>query len=299
MRCNDLTKEKKILLELNTNCNANCIYCYHASNKTIYNTKIEDFLIPESFLKDWNFTSLVITGGEPLLDMFRLGKILHYYKDKIRSIEILTNGLLLDKTLIKQLIKIGVNGFSISCDGIIDSTQFFLRNIKTEQIWEIIKETKKEVNDNTFVNILYTLTSINSSKKNIKDFVNKVKEIGLLGIKFQPVTMDLLPEKKYLEIKSTKQKELIEWIKTYKEKWSVVNSEQFFEISSELGSEKKYSKKINCNVPDQSIFINAKGFLQKCPILTQNQKVKSERTLMNWKFEIINCNVKNHCLCLF
>lgn len=294
-----MIKEKKLLLELNTNCNANCLYCYHTSNKTIFNTKIEDFLLPESFLKDWNFTSLVITGGEPLLDLFRLRKILHYYNDKIQSIEILTNGLLLDKNLIKQLIKIGVNGFSISCDGAIDSTQFFLRNIKTEQIWKIIKETKKVVDDNTFVNIIYTLTSINSSKKNIKDFVNKVKEIGGLGIKFQPVTMDLLPEKKYLEIKSTKQKELIEWIKTYKEKWSVVNSEQFFEISSELGSQKKHSKEIYCNIPEQSIFINARGLLQQCPILTQDQKAKSERTLQNWKFECFNCKVKNHCLCLF
>jgi len=287
------------LLELNTICNANCIYCYHASNKKRYNTKIENFLLPESFLKNWDFTSLVITGGEPLLDMVLLEKILHYYKDKIHSIEILTNGLLLDKIIIKHLIKNGVNGFSISCDGIFDSTQFFLRNIKTEQIWEIIKETKKEVSDNSFVNILYTLTSINSSKKNIKDFVNKVKEIGGLGIKFQPVTMDMLPEKKYLEIKLTEQKELIEWIKTNKEKWCVVNSEQFFEISSELGRHKKHSKKMFCNIPEQSFFINARGFLQHCPILTQDQKAKSERTLQNWKFECINCNVKNHCLCLF
>ena len=299
MRCYNLTKEKKILLELNTNCNANCIYCYHASNKIKYNTKIVDFLLPENFLKENNYTSLVITGGEPLLDLVKLKKILQYYKNKIHTIEILTNGLLLDKTQVKQLIKNGTNGFSISCDGINDSTQFFLRNIKAKQIWKIIKETKQVAADNAAVNLIYTLTSINSSKKNIRDFINKTQEVGRLNIKFQPVTMDLLPEKKYLELKSTKQKKLIEWIKTHKEKWPILNSMEFFEISNILGNSKKHSKKIQCGVPEQNLFINARGFLQKCPILTQDQKVNCNGTLQNWKFGSINCEVKNHCLCLF
>ena len=287
------------MLELNTNCNANCIYCYHASNKTKYNTKIKDFLLPENLLKENNFTSLVITGGEPLLDIIKLKKILQYYKNKIKSIEILTNGLLLDKTLVKQLIRNGINGFSISCDGINDSTQFFLRKNKTKQIWKIIKETKKEAADNAAVNIIYTLTSVNSSKRNIIDFINKIQEIGGLNIKFQPVTMDLLPDKKYLELKTAKQKELIEWIKTHKEKWLILNSIKFFEIANELGNYEKHSKEICCSVPEQYLFINARGLLQKCPILTKDQKANCNYTLRNWKFESMNCNVKNHCLCLF
>ncbi len=119
--------------ECTLRCNLNCLHCgsdCHV-NSAVKDMPATDFLkvidkLPE--ICNPNETLIVLTGGEPLVrkDIAKVG--LQFYKRGFPW-GMVTNGLLLNKTRLNQLLDAGMRTLTISLDGLEDSHNW-LRNIK-------------------------------------------------------------------------------------------------------------------------------------------------------------------------
>jgi len=292
-------KNRKLIIESTLNCNANCIYCYNAKNKKNQNVDVQSFLIPDEYLEKWEIDNVIITGGEPLQDLERIIEIIRYYKDKVNYIEIITNGLLLTERKLNELVKSGLDGISISCDGVNYKTQFSLRRITPERIWNIISKVKQKENKKIRLNLLYTLTTLNSSNKDLSDFIEEANKANVDGIKFQPVTADLNETISDLVIGSNEILPIIELLERNKQEWKVSNSANFFNFSKQLYESGKASNELKCPIPESNLFINSRGILLKCPILNPNVREARFDSYSQVEFKKIECRLKTHCLCMF
>lgn len=292
-------RNKKLIIESTLECKANCIYCYNSKNKNNQSVDVKLFQISDEYLKKWKINNVIITGGEPLQDFERTVEIIRYYKDKVNYIEMITNGLLLSDRKLNKLIESGLDGISISCDGVHNKTQFALRKITPEKIWNIISKVKQKGNKKIRLNLLYALTTLNSSKKNLEEFIKEANKANVDGIKFQPVTADLNESIIDLVISSPEILPIIELIERNKQKWSVINSTYFFDFSKQLFESDKTNKEIICPIPESNLFINAEGILLKCPILNPNVREARFNSITQVEFKKFKCKLKTHCLCMF
>jgi uncharacterized protein len=102
-------------------CNFNCTYCYEAFRRPVHmNEEMENHLI--RFIKRFSSTRglrLTWYGGEPILRFETICRI----TEKIRAIglpygsSLVTNGYLLDETIIRSLDELQINSLQITIDG--------------------------------------------------------------------------------------------------------------------------------------------------------------------------------------
>ena len=115
-----------LLIELTNICNANCIYCgyrFMRREKGVMEWELFKKLIDEFDVKgggDINLTGIV---GDPLIDSSIVEKI-NYAREKrnIRNIKFSTNGILIQKIGVKELLKSGVSSILINIGGMDKET---------------------------------------------------------------------------------------------------------------------------------------------------------------------------------
>lgn len=95
------------LLDIIRGCNCKCDACYNTAELKIksFEDVIKDY---ETMLTVRKISSVGLIGGEPLLhpDLF---KIIKYLKEQNVTVEILTNGVLLDENMAEKLAEYGVD----------------------------------------------------------------------------------------------------------------------------------------------------------------------------------------------
>ena len=107
-----------LIIQLNSDCNLNCSYCY-AKNKFITNKKNIKKSI-QKIIKKYKIINVTITGGEPLLEYKFLIEILNNLKNKNMEKFVLTNGTLLNDSMLKELkdlntkLRIGIDSFFVN-----------------------------------------------------------------------------------------------------------------------------------------------------------------------------------------
>jgi len=269
-------------------------------NKIENKTDIKKFLIPDKYLKKWFIENVIITGGEPLLVYDKILEILDYYNEKVKNIELITNGLILNEKVISELEKFGLKTMNISCDGLDDNTQYALRKTKPDVIWNKISLVKKHTETKLILHLLYTLTKINNSLFDLNGFIKKALELNVDGIKFQPVTADLDEKIKDLVIPADNLSSLLNYLQNIAKMSKIINTSDFFEISKMLMQNKNNNIiPFRCSIPECNIFINSEGVLLKCPILNPNLPNSKYKSIDDVNFPKIECQLKDHCLCMF
>lgn len=149
-----LTKKKiRISLEVTTKCNVNCVMCTRldmVKQKKLVIGEVDKKII-ESVLRDikrfvkngWEVTVAPMGLGEPLLysglvDFFSSIKKI----SKNIRIVLVTNGVLLDKEISKNLIKIGVDEISISLN--VTNTGDYKKYIRADN-YDLVKNNIKQL----------------------------------------------------------------------------------------------------------------------------------------------------------
>jgi MoaA/NifB/PqqE/SkfB family radical SAM enzyme len=200
---------KKIILELNSTCNNNCIYCYipEINRKEHKEKEIEYF---KKALNKFKFTKNVdFTGGEPTLYSNLIPLIKYAKKIGYKSINLVTNGrrLAYEKYL-QKILDAGINRIILSLEGpnkkITESITRCPGSYK--QTREALKNIKKN-------NIEFGLTIV-INKLNYKFINEMVKQTIEFGAKFLNIQF-ILP---YVEDKKVICKKISKYaIPTYKE----------------------------------------------------------------------------------
>jgi uncharacterized protein len=189
-----------LTIAITNECNLNCIYCYVNKEKThkLSNSTHKNILkFIKRYYANYKIKKLFVTwsGGEPLIDLNNITKlsetIINFcYANNINfAANIITNAVLLNKTIIKELNKININSAQIS----IEPTELL------DSMSRPIKNTNKSNFTNTYENIkniaglIPIILRIALSKKNcnqIVSFVEKLKNDNLFDNK---VNFDLGP----------------------------------------------------------------------------------------------------------
>jgi len=122
-----LSFPRTVYWECTTKCNYNCIHCYSSSNISNINglpfSKVKK-LINELSKKGTEFLS--IGGGEPVLYL-HIYKTIKYAAEKGLTIEMTSNGSLLNQVVRENLKKSGLKFLQISLDGITSETYSRIR----------------------------------------------------------------------------------------------------------------------------------------------------------------------------
>lgn len=151
MNNSDFSKSFKdtipLVIDVTYNCNARCLYCQWGSDKTVDRIDQPDIniLIPKMTLKSLGSNRIVFSGGEPLVrnDLERI--ISYYSKLDIKSIVVITNGLLLNQQRFNSLIRAGITGITFSIDGISDEIALNTRGFSKENCKKILDNLKNSL----------------------------------------------------------------------------------------------------------------------------------------------------------
>lgn len=165
---------KSLLLELTSECNYNCIYCYTKRRK-VSSLDLGQWKKVIDDAKDMKIRYFSFSGGEPFLYK-NFYEVLKYASQKGFKISIFTNGSLLNKSAIDSLIKINPD---IILEVKYDSKENYKDHTQNKiKLSQIEKNIKKAVERGLGVITFTTLTKDNIKK--IKNIINKSLDLGTL-----------------------------------------------------------------------------------------------------------------------
>lgn len=96
-------------IEVCTKCNLKCIHCYNESDAMcMKEMSYDDFVIVVKQLEKMGVRKIQFIGGEPLIIGEKLKKMIKYAYEKFDSIEVFTNGTIIDDSWIDLFLKFKV-----------------------------------------------------------------------------------------------------------------------------------------------------------------------------------------------
>ncbi|MBT6738915.1 MAG: radical SAM protein [Nitrospina sp.] len=166
-------------LELETQCNLNCRFCYNYWRPDPTNSpstlKTEEWLkIIERLAKEYHCSTIALSGGEPLLRNDIL-EIIQYCKSLFLNVVVTSNGYILDRPLAQEIKSLGVNTVQIPLLSNKREVHDYLsgRICMEQTLRSIISSKAVGLN----VAVVVVLTSLN-----VHDFFNVMKLCYALGI---------------------------------------------------------------------------------------------------------------------
>jgi MoaA/NifB/PqqE/SkfB family radical SAM enzyme len=173
MPSNIMSKEdKEADLHITERCNQNCIFCFNFNNNST-DPKLKDIFLKLDNFKKKNVKRVFLNGGEPTLRK-DLVQIIKYSKNaNIQVVDLFTNGTLLNKKYLNQIISAGIDKITYSLHSHDEEISDFLTNDKGG-FKKTISSIKNSLNYNIEVKISFVINSKNY--KNISDFVKFIDQ---------------------------------------------------------------------------------------------------------------------------
>ncbi len=180
--------EFSVSLALTQNCNLKCTHCCidaNHSNDIENNNTYEKIVKILEKLKDIKISTLILTGGEPMLrDDFT--DILRYIHNNIdTNIILMTNGTLINEENINDILHY-CHGIDISIDGIDEES---CRKVRGEGVFRKVNETINLLRNKEFENISVSMTLTENNYKYRDEFIAKYEKKGVKPVvrKFSPI----------------------------------------------------------------------------------------------------------------
>jgi len=166
---------------ISNKCNCNCSYCYAGDviDKDFEKSDIRDTAL---CILNLNPLTVVISGGEPLMEKQKMTEALQILGDKV-GIIVDTNGLIWDNDLIKLFVKYKVV-VRVSLDSLHGETNSRIRPTRDKKLNNsslsiIVKNIVDYRKYNVPILIHSVITNIN--KNSIDDLYNKLPSLGVNG----------------------------------------------------------------------------------------------------------------------
>ncbi|MEA3514570.1 MAG: asparagine synthase-related protein [Nanoarchaeota archaeon] len=171
-------KHLTIHFNLSMKCNGNCIMCDRYKNIKENKNQFDKLIGYIKYFDNETVSNIKILGGEPLLELESLYKLITIYTSQGYSISITTNGKLLTPEVIGNLIKCGLKSITISLDSYKEETHDYIRNLQGtyKQCLKAITYIKKNHPDFR-ININSVVMNVNIDQ--IIDTIKFVKSIGV------------------------------------------------------------------------------------------------------------------------
>jgi len=176
-----------VQINLTNACNLRCSHCFNDSGETendeITNEEVLNLL---DYFLSRKIVCITFGGGEPLLrkDIF---KLIEYSVKRGGRITLLSNGVLVDKVVIKKLENLGIHRIRISLDG---SSRKLNDHIRSKGSFDGAMGALKLLGKSRIPEVTVT-TTVN--KLNLDDLENIVKLListGIKNVKFIPTILN-------------------------------------------------------------------------------------------------------------
>lgn len=168
-----------VYFEILSICNLKCRHCYNRACETGQYSKQEIFDIIEQ-IYDLECKKIVLSGGEPFLCEF-IFDIIEECSRRNMEVLIVTNGTLLQRSIINKLMRYTNVRLQISLDGTCAEENDFIRGKdnykKVLEALEILKETDIKVN------ISYVL--MNNTGECLESLIKKLDSLNVEKIMFK------------------------------------------------------------------------------------------------------------------
>jgi len=185
---------QRVLLYPTNNCNLNCVFCYQQLKPYDYSLRLskEKWLAITKELCKMGVKTLQISGGgEPFLESDTVLSIMRIIKKYDVEGRLVTNGTVLTRQIIEQIVDIGWDHIIFSIDGAKPGTHDFLRGkkgsfkrtVEAISLFRKIKQEKKA--EKPLLEFSSVLTKKNF--KQSKDIIKLAHELGVGVITFEPV----------------------------------------------------------------------------------------------------------------
>jgi len=264
---------------LTETCNSKCRYCYEKSLKE-FDNKLDkkfkfDFSTPESsevdvkklrnFLIQDKNPVLIFYGGEPLLEIEKIEKIIDNLKDRGIKFRMQTNGKLLDKLPAKYLNAIGK--LLVSLDGDKERTDFN----KGQGTYDLVMKNLETIRQNGFQGEIVARMTI-SEFPDIFEQVLSLIEAGFTSIHWQLdagfFKFDYDKEKfsKFVTSYNKSISKLITyWLSDMRENHRVLKIYPFIGIMQDLLN--NTTTGLRCGAGQEGYSIDTRGKIIACPIM--------------------------------
>jgi MoaA/NifB/PqqE/SkfB family radical SAM enzyme len=193
-------------------CNCNCIMCDRYRNIKENKNQFDTLMNFSKYFDPDTVSRIKILGGESLLELDKLCRLLEAFTSKGYGIDITTNGTLLKPRVIEKLIGSGLRGITISLDSLDEKVHDSIRNYKGAYA-ACVKAMDYLRKHHPDFRIEVNIVVMN---KNIKDIIKTImfvkergaRQINLLSIAHDPENYDKIKvskkDLKDLESKITK-----------------------------------------------------------------------------------------------
>lgn len=313
---------KSLLWDIDYRCNLHCIHCYNEqSDRNRKSNLLNNFGIDFTLdrIIELGVEHLHLLGGEPLL-YSGIIELIQKAKRRNLKVSVNTNGLLLSKQTVMELISANLDQITVSLDGenardndIIRGENTF--NIVTEKIRsmvEIVADSKSK--------LLIQIASV-VTKENINKIYRMPILVNMLGVRY----LDIMPihyqgnglkNKSTLEISEEEYKSIIPKVLYYSYIYNVYtqidcNSAYLDEICKKMGFVRNTNSMFDiCQGGKEFLYMNAEGDLFPCGPMSFSNKWQQYISLLddNVKEEIekipiymrglIKCNDDEAQLCI-
>ena len=152
---------KKLYWVVTNSCNLKCRYCYYQTRIKNQTTPSHKLFPSQELIDDISriFDKVILTGGEPLTYP-KIFSLISTLKTKGLKVGILTNGTLLNRSRIKQLMASYIDEISISLDSLILNVNDDLRG-QTKKVFQAINDLLRYRHDDLKIEIMQTITRRN------------------------------------------------------------------------------------------------------------------------------------------
>lgn len=181
----------QISFDITNKCNLRCLHCYNNSGENLQSCNElsdEEVLTFIDGFKDIKLLNLCFCGGETLLRkdlIVEASKRLRSYG--CENIAMVTNGILLTKETLDELINAGVNRIQVSLDGITAKSHDKIRN-KAGVFEKAIAAINYLSNCNIEYSVAFTPTSFNVDEfVELHDYLHKIGMNNQSNLRVQPL----------------------------------------------------------------------------------------------------------------
>lgn len=291
-----MIKKGVVSWDITSECNLRCKHCYNGEK--YFRQKRKNINYDEAInilkkLKNSSYSHIHFLGGEPLIVSFLPDLVKEATKLGFTT-SINTNGTLLTKKNITELINNGLTEITLSLDGMTQNSNDFIRGDgvfnKVLSNIALINEAKKKLNSPLPLLISYTLTSSNISSLNLLPSFLIKNNINLLIL--SPLVEGGYGEKSKKELDFYEEDLLLvkleEFIKNNKNQLRKVKIQLDYRPKIIHYFNLKYSlnfginiKNSYCSAGDEMIYIESDGTVYPCNVheIGNNKFVKNDSPL--------------------
>jgi len=166
-----------VVLDVTNKCNMNCPHCYFNTFRNVKPISLENLEKPLQELHDMGVYHFILGGGEPVIELERLKRIISMIHPDESYINVLSNGWHMTPKMIKKLKELKVDKICFSLDSGIEEEHD--KNRMNGSYKRVLEAVEKTIKEGLFASVTAVPTHKSLYSEGFKKLLEYAKEKGI------------------------------------------------------------------------------------------------------------------------